>query len=84
MEGLAKETCAETVGGKEDKLKDIKIHCQRLDPDDKVVYSHESKQRCAACFSNECKSYGTRLNGYIKRFKCKKCGNTWKSVGKKI
>lgn len=68
----------------EDKIKDINIHCQRLDPDEKEVYSHETRQRCGKCFKLKVFSVGTLYDGTIKRWKCRTCKHTWKTNGKKI
>lgn len=57
---------------------------KRLEDDEKIVYSFESKQRCGKCFSIHTKSGGTMYDRTTKRWRCLKCPHTWKTVGKKI
>jgi rubrerythrin len=74
------------VGGQiaDDKLKDIKMYGQALDPDEKEVYSHESRVRCGKCISQKVFSVGTIWEGRLKRWRCRTCGHKFKTQGKKI
>lgn len=78
-----------TSGIGADEIKNICDHgegeiVKKLEPDEKVVYSHDSRKRCGECSSQKVFSVGTRWEGMQKRWKCKTCGYMFKTIGEKI